>query len=129
MINTEKEVEDFFTLSTGRDIKMTYGLLNRLGRIVGGAENVGLVFIDFDIQEVVLVNLLSVYDAKGKVLEKADIDAVELYPVEVNKLLAWAVEHLTNFFLQSLASTERPMALFQKMAEQSLKHLPTGLKT
>lgn len=107
MSSNEKEAEDFFTLSTGRDIKMTYGLLNRLGRIVGGAENVGLVFIDFDIQEVVLVNLLSIYDTKGKVLEKADIDAIELYPVEVNSLLAWAVEHLTNFFLHNMEINRR----------------------
>ena len=36
-----KTPEPYFTLSSGRELKMTFGMLNRLARIAGNVETVG----------------------------------------------------------------------------------------
>ena len=121
-----KSPEPVFYLSTGQEIKMTYGLLNRVAKVVKHVENTGLLLVDMTMQEMALCTILSVYDAKGKLVEEATVEAIMTTPDETHSLLAWLTEHLTHFFLKNLLSGEAVVGLFQKMAAQSLERSQTG---
>lgn len=121
-----KSPEPMFYLSTGQEIKMTYGLLNRVAKVVKHVENVGLLLVDLTMQEMALCTVLSTYDAKGKLLEEVAIEGIMTTPEETHCLLAWVTEHLTHFFLKNLLSGEKVVGQFQRMAEQSLERSQTG---
>lgn len=118
----------FFRLSNGHELKMTYGLHNRLANLIQNATNVSLVLTDIQVQEAVVVNLFNKYDAKGQVLEEANLEELNFTPVEIQELLVWVAEHLTNFFLGNLQSMTRIVEVYQNEVESSLKPLTSGTK-
>lgn len=118
----------FFRLSNGHELKMTYGLHNRLANLIKNATNVSLVLTDIQVQEAVVVNLFNKYDAKGQVLEEANLEELDFTPVEIQELLVWVAEHLTNFFLGNLQSMTRIVEVYQNEVESSLKPLTNGTK-
>lgn len=118
----------FFRLSNGHELKMTYGLHNRLANLIQNATNVSLVLTDIQVQEAVVVNLFNKYDAKGQVLEEANLEELDFTPVEIQELLVWVAEHLTNFFLGNLQSMTRIVEVYQNEVESSLKPLTNGTK-
>ena len=118
----------FFRLSNGHELKMTYGLHNRLANLIQNATNVSLVLTDIQVQEAVVVNLFNKYDAKGQVLEEANLEELNFTPVEIQELLVWVAEHLTNFFLGNLQSMTRIVEVYQNEVESSLKPLTNGTK-
>lgn len=132
MSNTEKNMEipkapdPYFRLSNELELKMSYGFLNRIAKVVGNVENVGLILVDLNVQEAVLITALSEYDAKGKLVKQADPEEVMLLPEEILSLLAWITEHLTHFFLKNLLAGEKVVGQFQKMAALNLGLLTTG---
>lgn len=121
-----KSPEPYFTTSSGQEIFMSYGLLNRIARIINSVENVGLLLVDMNIQALSLCIVLSTYDGKGKLVEEVDADSIMLNPDESILLVAWITEHLTSFFLKSLRTGEQTVAQFQKTTELSSKPLPDG---
>lgn len=118
----------FFHLSNGHELKMTYGLHNRLANLIQNATNVSLVLTDIQVQEAIVVNLFNKYDAKGQVLEEANLEELDFTPVEIQELLVWVAEHLTNFFLGNLQSMTRIVEVYQNEVESSLKPLTNGTK-
>lgn len=118
----------FFRLSNGHELKMTYGLHNRLANLIQNATNVSLVLTDIQVQEAVVVNLFNKYDAKGQVLQEANLEELDFTPVEIQELLVWVAEHLTNFFLGNLQSMTRIVEVYQNEVESSLKPLTNGTK-
>ena len=118
--------EPFFRLSNGTELKMTYGFLNRLAKLVGGVENIGLILVDMGVQEVILITALSTYDKKGQLVEQANVEEIELMPEEILSLLSWITGHITHFFLKNLLSGGTMAGQFQKMVELSSKSSPNG---
>ena len=121
-----KSPEPYFTTSSSQEIFMSYGLLNRIARIVGNVESVGLLLVDVNIQGVVLCIVLSTYDAKGKLVEEVDVESIMMPPDETVSLIVWVTEHLTSFFLKNLRMGETMINQFQAMAAQSLGLSPSG---
>lgn len=99
--------EPYFTLRDGREIKMTFGLLNRLARISGNVETLGLIMVDSDLQQALLSQVFSTYDEKGRQIEVADIDSIEAPMDEILHILAWVLENLTYFFLRNLQNSAK----------------------
>jgi hypothetical protein len=99
--------EPYFTLANGKELKMTFGMLNRLARIAGNVETLGMVMIDSDLQQALLSQLFATYDEKGKQLEVADIDDINCSMEELLQLLAWVLENLTYFFLKNLQNSAK----------------------
>lgn len=99
--------EPYFNLANGRELKMTFGMLNRLARIAGNVETLGMVMIDSDLQQALLSQLFATYDEKGKQTELADIDAIDCSMEELLALLAWVLESLTYFFLKNLQNSAK----------------------
>lgn len=124
--NTVHVPEPYFTTSSGQEIFMSYGLLNRIARIINSVENVGLLLVDMNVQAISLCIALSTYDAKGKLVEEVDADSIMLAPDESIQLIAWLTEHLTSFFLKSLRTGEQTVAQFQTKAASSSSPSPDG---
>ena len=99
--------EPYFNLANGRELKMTFGMLNRLARIAGNVETLGMVMIDSDLQQALLSQLFATYDEKAKQLEVADIDDINCSMEELLQLLAWVLENLTYFFLKNLQNSAK----------------------
>ena len=117
-----------FNLSDGKEIKMTYGLQNRLATQINNISTVSLILTDIQVQEAVIVNIFNKYDGKGQVIEEANLEEIEFNPVEIQQLLVWVTEHLTNFFLLNLQSMTRIAVEYQKGVESSLEPLSSGTK-
>ena len=95
-----KSPEPYFHTSAKQEIFMSYGLLNRIAKLVGKVESVGLLLVDTNIQAAVLCIVLSTYDAKGKLVEEVDAESIMLTPDEAVSLIVWVSEHLTRAFLK-----------------------------
>lgn len=117
-----------FNLSDGRELKMTYGLQNRLAKLIQNVSTVSLILTDVQVQEAVIANLFNKYDGKGQVIEEANFEEIMFNPVEIQHLLLWVTEHLTNFFLLNLQSMTRIAVEYQKGVESSLEPLSSGTK-
>lgn len=115
-----------FQLSDGKEIKMYFGLLNRLAKLIGGFNTVALVLTDINVQEEVIKNLFNKYDTKGKVIEEANFEEMEYDPMEIQRLLVWVTEHLTSFFLKNLQSMAQVVGQFQTEMESNLEPLLNG---
>ena len=109
--------EPYFNLTNGKELKMTFGMLNRLAKIAGNVETLGMVMIDSDLQQALLSQLFATYDENGKQLEVADIDNINCSMEELLQLLAWVLESLTYFFLKNLQNSAR-IAQQYKPADQ-----------
>ncbi len=121
-----KSPEPYFHTSAKQEIFMSYGLLNRIAKLVGKVESVGLLLVDTNIQAAVLCIVLSTYDAKGKLVEEVDAESIMLTPDEAVSLIVWVTEHLTSFFLKNLWKGETMINQFQAMAAQNLEPSPSG---
>jgi hypothetical protein len=110
-----------------REIFMSFGLLNVLSRHVGGVENVGTIALDHELRDTVLTEMLSERSKAGKLLNKIDMEDVDIEVDDVLKLLEWATEHVLNFFVNSLGTAKR---LADQQAEKlaSLMPSPDGSK-
>lgn len=120
--------EPYFNLANGRELKMTFGMLNRLAKIAGNVETLGMVMIDSDLQQALLSQLFATYDENGKQLEVADIDNINCSMEELLQLLAWVLESLTYFFLKNLQNSARIAQQYKPAdQEQSLRLSNLGL--
>ena len=85
-----------------RDIKMSFGLLNTICKLVGDLDGATQLMIDQTLQQAVLVELLSDRDAKGKITGEVSLDEIDVDPSDVLDLLAWAGNQTLDFFLKGL---------------------------
>lgn len=97
---------DIFTLKSGAEVKMKYGLLNELVRVVGDLDQVHLVNYDPVISEQMLLAMLVKRDAKGKPTEEISLAELDLDTEEAMELLDWAGGHVADFFVKALAKAK-----------------------
>lgn len=97
-----------------REVFMSMGLLNELCKNIGDVENIGNVVVDDGLREKVIVALLAERSKSGKVVQKFEIDDLDLDPDEVIALVAWATEWVVDFFMKSAEAAKRVMVKNQE---------------
>ena len=107
MSDETPEVFEIKVDGKGRDIKMTFGLLNELARIVGNAAQVTRVAVDQDLRDDFLECLLVERTPSGKRVGVADVEDLGLAPGQVLKLIEWSSMHVMDFLLEALAVSTR----------------------
>lgn len=105
MTKKTKELSDHIQIDTEgtlRTIKMSFGLLNRICRLVGDVEGSIQLLIDPVLQEAVILEILAERNEEGQIIRKHDVDDYNLSKKDVMVLLEWVAEHLLDFFLSAL---------------------------
>lgn len=90
-----------------REIKMSFGMLNHLARLVGVVDNVPAIATDPDLQSAIMQVVLAKRSEKGKILEPIDLDEVDMSIDDVRAILDWVSEHLFDFFLKGLEKAKQ----------------------
>jgi hypothetical protein len=93
-----------------RTFLMSYGLLNRLAKMVGEYEEPSAMFVDPEMQEKILL-----YVIKGR---KADFenDSIEDFEISIQdsqNLVKWAGQHVIDFFVKGLTSANEVSQQFE----------------
>lgn len=102
MINLEATC-DLQVNGEAREIFMSYGLINELSRIVQDPARIPAIYVDPDVRDAVLLAILAERNEAGKVLNKAkDIYDFAVSLKDIDKMLGWAMTHLTDFFVQGV---------------------------
>jgi len=89
-----------------REVFMSFGLLNELGKVVGSAEYIPHMSLDPHMREEVLKTLLSTRDENGQITEAWNPFRHGLGPDDTIRLLSWASEHVTDFFMKALETAK-----------------------
>lgn len=112
-------MQDFYKITTSSgvtEIKMTYGLLNTLCRTVGELDGAALMALDNDIREQMIIEILSPRDTRGQITEPISTFNLTNSVDEIAGLLAWAQEHVFDFFVRSATKS-------RQLSEQHRKSL------
>ena len=102
-----------YTFGT-QSIFMSFGAVKELTEIVGGPDGVQSLFLDTVVQERVLKRLLSPRGANGEVLQEIDLNTLDVPLPEIIRLLTWAGEHITDFFLQGVEALNQLTKSYNK---------------
>ena len=90
-------------------IKMSYGLMMDLQRVIPDAENaVTYVMTDSFVRDYIMRRVLT--DTKATIASEADLikpEDIDLDMEDVTKVLDWAVAHLLGFFTRSVLGMRR----------------------
>jgi hypothetical protein len=97
---------DIVVNGSEKQVKMTFGMLNILCRAVGDVDSAASVNFDPVLRQVFLVELLSARDVKGKITEPFDLDTADMDIGQAGELIAWAGDHVLDFFLKGLEKTK-----------------------
>lgn len=97
---------DIVVNGSEKQIKMTFGLLNILCRAVGDVDAAASVNFDSTLRQAFLVEMLSERDSKGKIKQPVDLDTLEIDIEAAGDLIAWAGDHVLDFFLRGLEKTK-----------------------
>lgn len=86
------------------ELFMSFGLLHKLASLVETPEMVPQMLVVGDLREKVLRVLLTKRDRSGKVIGDPveNIDDVLISRKDAEKVLTWAMEHVLDFFVESL---------------------------
>lgn len=90
-----------------REIKMTFGLQNRVAQLVENPDQIGMMTIDPMLQHAVLLEVLAERDENGNLIREIDVDAYGLSVEENLRLIEWASDHVIGFFLRSMEAARR----------------------
>lgn len=89
------------TLSNGKQVFMSYGLLNLLARMIGSPEQVAMLYLDMELQSTLLCHALGEVDpAKGTITPAVGTTSLSMEDAE--KLTHWIAEHILDFFVRTL---------------------------
>lgn len=97
---------DIVVNGSEKQIKMTFGLLNILCRAVGDVDAAASVNFDPVLRYTFITEMLSNRDAKGKIKEPVDLDTLDIDVDAAGDLIAWAGDHVLDFFLKGLEKTK-----------------------
>lgn len=97
---------DIVVNGSEKQIKMSFGLLNILCRAVGDVDAAASVNFDPVLRQAFLVEMLSERDSKGKIKEPVELDTLEIDINAAGDLIAWAGDHVLDFFLKGLEKTK-----------------------
>lgn len=111
---------------SGKEVKMTFGLLNVLCRVVGEVDVAALMSLDGDVRERVLIETLSPRDKKGVITEEISIFEIGASTEEVVVLLDWVQEHVLGFFVQRGQKTAEVVSELNKKVVALAALLPGG---
>lgn len=109
-----------------RELFMSFGLLNRVTKILGGTEGVEALARDPDLQEKVLLEVFTVRE-KGKDIEVPEsLDDISISLEDVSNVLEWVGGHVIDFFM---TQAERATKNLQKESKRmgDLKSTADGL--
>lgn len=142
----KKDLQDTFQIEVDgekREIFMSYGLLNMLATYVQDVENLLQIGLDPITHANVALVLLAPRDKRNRPQlvsknEDGEEVAFDLFEVsvsrdDVNDLVDWAGDHLSDFFMkgmrQSMKRAESQKDLMREMSEKTkeLESLTTGL--
>lgn len=88
------------------EVFMSFGLLNKLLRLVGNPDNIAHIGLNADLNDAVLLELLSERDSKGKVVKPLlDLEEVAVSMSDCQALLDFVQEHLWAFMVRKLEGT------------------------
>ena len=107
------------------EIKMTFGLLNALVKIVGDVNRIGIIDIYPEMADEVLAEVLTPRTSTGK---KADptFALPDLPASEAEKIFDWVKESLFDFFLRRLQNTAALMAQKKTSMDQIASSFPSS---
>jgi hypothetical protein len=135
MPTEERKLSDRLTITVNdqpTEIFMSGGLIRRLAAYTT-FEDVAGIYGDYQVQEILIIEALSPRSQRGVPLEELNIDKFNISMTEAEKLIEWIVEHITDFFInsveQALKFQERNLPALQKIQAkaESMQSL-TGLK-
>ena len=87
-----------------RVVFMSYGLLNRLVRVVSDLPDLSQVMVNPEAQERLLKEILVKRDAEGNPVGPHTLDELEMSIEDATRLLNWATDHVLTFFVSGLAT-------------------------
>lgn len=106
-----------------REILMSFNLLSRIAKSIGGFGGLALLIQDEQIQSDFLVAILSERDEAGKVLSVPKIDEIVMSPEEAGDLMKWSLGHLTDFFISWNSAVAEKLVESQKRLDESKQKL------
>lgn len=86
-----------------REFFMSFGLLHSILKIVPNFDDLGMLYTDPEVIHRVLTQLLAERAVSGKVKQWVDVDDVQIETKDVQRLLNWTGEHLSDFFIRAYA--------------------------
>ena len=113
-----------FTLSDGRQVFMSYGMLNALSQRIGGPEQISLIYMNMELQMDLLCTLMGRFDPETKVFTPASA-ATDITLHDAERMTHWLVEHPLDFFVRTLTQAKEMEARYlPKLAP--FKDISTG---
>lgn len=95
-----------------REIKMTYGLQDKLITLIRDTNEIGNIFVDPATRNHILAELLAERTSGGKLIgERKEAEEYEISMEDIDSLLSWATDVVTNFFVRALQILESKMVL------------------
>lgn len=112
-----------------REIKMTYGLQDKLITLVRDTSEIGNIFIDPEVRNNVLAELLAKRGKGGKIEgERKDAEDYEISLEDIDALLSWATDIVTHFFIKALVILERKLTLPESLNDSASTDTSNGIK-
>lgn len=108
-----------------QELFMSFALLNRLTTLVGGAEGVLTLVNDSELQQSVIIEVLTVRK-KGEPEQAPLLEDIELTLDSVGDVLDWVGGHISNFLLQRAEKTTQAQAALMERASK-LTAIQNGL--
>lgn len=96
-----------------REIFMSFALLNRVTYLMGDASQIPLILQDSELREVVLVEALAERDKNGKILNKKNMDEMDVSFDDIQNILEFVSEHVADFTLVAMERATKVMAKHQ----------------
>lgn len=83
---------------------MSFGQLNVLAQMIGGLEQLPLMYSESSVREVILINCLSKRESDGNIPSIEEFNEIgdNLSVEQAEAILGWVEDHLTGFFIRAL---------------------------
>lgn len=103
-----------------REIKMTYGLQDKLISLVRDTNEIGNIFVDPETRNGILAEMLAERTPGGKIVgTRKDAEEYEISLEDIDNLLSWATDVVTDFFIRALAIIERKLTVPQDVSQST----------
>lgn len=92
-----------------REILMSYGLQDQLLRLIRDTNEIGNIYADPDVRNAIIEQILAERSPSGKIINKRTFDDYILEVEDAETILAWAVDHITAFFIRVIGVLDKKM--------------------
>lgn len=115
-------MEDIYTIKqTGRQIKMTYGLLQKLASRFNDLGQVENLSLDYNLQNDLINEVLAERDENGQREIPLKDYSLELSLDEGKALMDWISGHIIDFFISQLQAQTKAAEKLQPLVEELQK--------